>query len=184
MTKKAQAAVTWIVIGIVALCPVPTRIAQPLKIQLVASDGRPVAGVRVYQNWQSFGLSGRGDATATTDALGVASFPARNAYGSIVTRFFGRAMPFIAVHSSYGATVRLEVTLPAPLEVAFRTPPFSPLEPFATSGSYRDQDGRIYWPQNTPGGQRVSVSGDFAQGADTLRFPLRKRTDPGSSMPP
>jgi len=182
MTKKAQAAISGLAIAFVVLCPFPTRIAQPVKVEFTRIDGQPVEGVRVHKHWESFALIGSGRDEAVTDASGRAAFPARRAYGSIAMRILGRAVTTIAVHSSYGAMVSFEITPPPPFEVVFRPPVFSPLEPFATSGSYRDVDARVYFPQTSQTGQRVGVTGEFATGSDTLRFQLEEKSPSRSSQ--
>jgi hypothetical protein len=185
MTKKAQAAITWLVMAFVItlMCPFPTRIAQPLTVQFARGDGQPLPEIHVYQKWECYGLLGSGHHEATIDASGRASFPARRAWGSIATRFLFRAFTVIAVHSSYGASVTLEFTLLPPFEVGFHSPTFSPLELLATSGSYRDEDARVHFYQRSQDGQRVIVSGEFAIGSNTLRFPIEKKKPNQASEP-
>jgi hypothetical protein len=176
MANKAREIKEWLIVGLVLalLCPFPTKIAQPLTLKFFGGDSRLLAGLRVSQSWESYGLFGSGRDEVVVDHSGVVTFPARSAYGTVATRTLARAFSLIAVHTSYGARVTIEFTLPAPSEVSFVPPTFSPLQPFATSGSYLDADGRVYFPQVSPRGQRVMVSGEFASGGATLHFPIKE----------
>lgn len=178
MTKKAQTAIVWATICLIAFCPFPTRLTEPIKVQFVYGDPRPVERVRVYQDWESYGLQGKGRDGAETDDLGCVTFPARKAYGSIATRILGHAFSLLNVHASSpgGARVTVEFTLPPSLEIRFHPPAFSPVEPFATSGAYRDTHARLYFPWMSPEGKQVvKVTGRFAAGKNELLLPVEKK---------
>ena len=172
MEKKTRSKAGWLVVGFLILCPFPNRIAQPLQVQFVRSDGKAIAPIQLYQSWESYGLWGSGHAETTTDASGYARFSSRNAYGSVLTRLLSRVISVISVHSSYGSRVSIEFTLPPSIEVAF-SPTFTHLYPL-TSGSYLDSNGRDYFPQTSGKVQRVIVSGDFVTGEKMLRIPLKE----------
>src|SRR5262245_16890094 len=98
MTKKAQDIKEWLIIGLVLalLCPFPTKITQPLKLEFSGEDSQSLAGLHVSQSWECYGLFGDGRDEVAVDSSGVATFPARNAYGTIATRTLARIFSIIA----------------------------------------------------------------------------------------
>ena len=155
--------------------PFPTKVSEKTKGQCVFDDGRPVPGLKVRQGWECFGISGEGREEATTDASGFVQFPARAGYGSVATRALGNLFSLVAVHSSYGANLRLDFYVNGPFRAVFAPPRFKPLEPFTTSGSWTDAAGRCYFPQESADQQCVSVSGDFMHNAEDIKVILASR---------
>jgi hypothetical protein len=143
---------------LLAILPIPTKIAKKTEVRVALANGRPVPGIKVWQDWECFGLIGKGLAETVTDSAGLARFPARYGFGSVLSRLFFRLLPLIAVHASYGSNLNIEIDVPNPMRAVFRSPSFRPLEPFAQSGSYLDSVGRNYFPQEDKSGQRVTVS--------------------------
>ncbi|MEN9404696.1 MAG: hypothetical protein RL091_3399 [Verrucomicrobiota bacterium] len=174
MTRKEKLITFGIGLGVILLCPFPTRIAQSLQLEFSGKDLRPLTGMRVSQSWETYGLFGSGREEQSVEPTGPVNFPARYAYGSIATRCLAQALTVIAVHSSYGGRVTFEFTLPASVEITFAEPAFSSLQQMDTSGHYRGADMRYYYWTTTPQGKRIMVSGDFNGGATTLRFPIRE----------
>jgi hypothetical protein len=157
MTKPKSKAILVAVLLVVFL-PIPSEISKATKIRFALTDGRLVPSLKVYQDWECFGIAGRGYDERTTDAEGMVRFPSRYGYGSILMRALGRLFQLIAVHASYGANINIEFTLPNPMQAVFSPPAFKPLEPFATSGSYLDSIGRDYFPQEDKEGERDRIS--------------------------
>ena len=155
--------------------PFPTKVSEATKAQCVFDDGRPVPGLKVRQGWECFGLSGEGREEATTDASGLVRFPARAGYGSVATRALRKLFASVAVHSSYGANLRLDFYINDPFRAVFALPRYKRLEPFTTSGSYTDSAGRCYFPQESGNQQCVSVSGDFMHNAEGIKVVLAAR---------
>ncbi len=160
---------------LVVFLPFPTKVSQGTRAQVEFADGRPVAGLKVVQGWECFGLSGEGRDEGITDASGVVRFPSRFGYGSAATRALGRLFRLIAVHASYGANVRLEFYFDDPFRAVFNKPLFKPLEPFSTSGSYLDAGGRDYFPQENGRRQYVSVTGDFLRTTGDIKIIVTRR---------
>jgi len=152
----------------VVFVPFPNTIARRTVIRFVKASGAPVSGVRVYQSWETFGLAGGGRDESVSGTDGAVQFPSRVAYGTVASRILGRLFTVVAVHASYGAQMRVEYYLESPSRTVFTPPAFKPLEPFATSGTYRDSTGRYYFPQADGPQQRVSITGDFLHDADSI----------------
>jgi hypothetical protein len=138
--------------------PNSVRNIESNQDSVCVDNGQPVPALKVYQDWECFGLTGRGYDEKTTGASGLVQFPSRYGYGSILRRIFGRLFKIIAVHSSYGANINVQFSLPNPMRAVFNPPDYKPLEPFATSGrSYLDSIGRDYFPQEDKEGQSVGI---------------------------
>lgn len=58
MTKKEKLITFGIGLGVILLCPFPTRIAQSLQLEFSGKDLRPLTGMRVSQSWETYGLFG------------------------------------------------------------------------------------------------------------------------------
>lgn len=84
-----------------------TQTVPTWSIQFVDQLGRPFAGLRVVQTWRDYSLESRDHfANETTDASGVAVFPARYVQASMLERILGPIKSFLfrgLVHASYGA---------------------------------------------------------------------------------
>jgi hypothetical protein len=165
-----------IALGGLLFLPFPTRIAQATRIKFMREDGQPLAGIRVYQQWECYGLWGDGHSSDTSGTTGTVEFPSRAAYGGVATRVVGKALTVIAVHASYGEYVTLEFQLPPGMRAAFEDSRFRKREPFNTSGSYLDRADRNYFPQEKNDVQRITISGDFSQQDHYIEIPVRTGT--------
>lgn len=172
--KQRTKSILLVVMAVVFL-PFPTTIAHKAVIRFVDTSNAPVSGVKIHQSWATYGLWGGGSADRVTDNNGVAQFPIRFAYGKIALRVLGRLLTFVAVHSSYGASISVEFNLQTPTRAVFTPPTFKQLEPFATSGQYSDSAGRYYFPQINGGEQWISITGDFLHDADDIVITVERR---------
>ena len=63
MTKKSKTRLGWLALAlgiVVVMCPFPTRIAQPLKVEFSGGEVSLIEGLRVSQSWETYGLFGGG----------------------------------------------------------------------------------------------------------------------------
>ncbi len=159
-----------LLLGTLALLffPFPTTIARKTVICFIRSADTLRPGIKVYQSWETFGLWGGGRDECTSDASGTVEFPKRVAYGTVASRGLNRLFSIIAVHASYGASVRVDFELESPEKAVFTTPTLKPFEPFATSGSYLDSTGRYYFPQINGITQLVSITGNFLHATNRI----------------
>ena len=167
----------------VLFVPYPTKIAADTKVQFLLSDGQPLSGLDVTQDWECFGLFGKGHTNAATDGFGAVRFPPRMGYGTVATRIIGRLLPFVSVHSSYSANVTLIFFVESPLGVDFAPPLFRRREPFSSSGSYLDSTGRNYWSRESGAGELVEVSGDFMHNSNDIKITIKQK-HPKALLPP
>jgi len=177
------------VILLILFLPFPTKIAEATEARFVSETGQPMPGFRIAERWECYGLWGKGRQVASTDSSGSVHFSARYGYGTIATRTLAHLFKLISVHSSYGAYVSLDCFIQgSSFRAVFPSPTFTRLEPFATSGQYMDTAGRYYFPQESNGGQVVSVSGDFSRATEVVKIMLApteaNKTDAASPVMP
>jgi hypothetical protein len=165
--------------------PFPTPIAGGIKLKFIEGQSKTIPGIQVYERWDCYGFGKSGDSSQTSGPDGSVEFPGRAAYSGAAARFLGKAFTLIAVHASYGAHVSLEFQLPSGMKANFEDPRFKQLQPFNTSGSYLDTNGRIYFPQPRDNDiQTISIRGDFSQRNVYLEIPVCRNTVSASAPAP
>jgi hypothetical protein len=162
--------------------PIPTRIVKDTEVRVLLTKGEPMPGIKVSEDWECFGMFGKGYVTKATDSAGLVRFPARYGFGSVLSRLFFQVLPSIAVHASYGFIMTIGIDVPDPMRAVFSRPEFKPLEPFSSSGTYLDSVGRDYSPREVDGGQMVAVRWNSVDKA-VARFALPLRTGSVTRVP-
>ena len=114
MSPRAKlVSVAALVLAGLVLVPFPTRIAESTRLKVTRDDGSPLPGIRVNQEWESYGIRGEGRSSNISGSAGTVEFPRRLAYGGLGTRVLGRAFTTVAIHASYGSCASLEIELPS-----------------------------------------------------------------------
>ena len=94
-TRRTRALVAMaLATGILLLYPFKITVTDAWMITALNSDGHPIAGCRIEQQWEWRAIGVSDLAAITTDASGHATFPRRTVRASVATRAWGAVAAF------------------------------------------------------------------------------------------
>jgi hypothetical protein len=103
-TGTLRDVLAWVVVGLgVALLVIPTeaKIAPPIRVRVLDTNGKPASNVVVQQSWGFHSVASQSVDTKRTDGEGYVSFPARSVWRPWTVWVV--AMPFgLLSHSGWG----------------------------------------------------------------------------------
>lgn len=100
MSTRTISLIVVVILLVALFYPVRLEVAPPWTIQVVDQDGRAVAGCEVRESWTwSFLEHQLHQADLTTDAAGMAAFPARAIQPSIFRRIVGHLSARFSSHA-------------------------------------------------------------------------------------
>jgi len=110
-----------LLVGIIGFFPRQMEVCPEWEVVVLDQQNKPAAGVKIRQQWQYYGVSGEQSENSVTDSEGRVRFSARHVRYPLVLSFLGKALGFVAVHSSFGpvVTVRMSAPQSKPLDQSY-----------------------------------------------------------------
>jgi ankyrin repeat protein len=98
--------------AIVLFLPRDLEVCPAWEVIVADQQGRPKEGIEIRQQWHYWGISEELSQETRTDPDGRARFPARHVRGSRFIALFGRAIPFVVPHQSFGPVASIWMHAP------------------------------------------------------------------------